>query len=218
MQEYTAGSHGTAPAANERLCPAHYGGKNWGPSAYNPELGLLYIPAIEGCNFTTTVEQKDFVDQGGTVKPRERFTGGGVKTTVRLYGSLKAIDPSTGETRPASGLTIRTSAARSRPRKPGLHRPHRRDFSAYDAKTLKELWSFNAGTGINAPPITFSVNGKQYVAVLVGSRQPTITCRTLRSSRIPRRVDAVRVRPVAELRNPGQRKHRRPIGRIVARG
>jgi alcohol dehydrogenase (cytochrome c) len=44
-------------------------------------------------------------------------------------------------------------------------------FAAYDAKTLKQLWSFNVGTGINAPPITYSVNGKQYVAVLAGSRQ-----------------------------------------------
>jgi alcohol dehydrogenase (cytochrome c) len=45
-------------------------------------------------------------------------------------------------------------------------------FGAYDAKTLKELWSFNVGTGINARPISYAVNGKQYVAVLVGSRQP----------------------------------------------
>ena len=45
-------------------------------------------------------------------------------------------------------------------------------FSAHDAKTLKEVWSFNVGTGINAPPITYSVNGKQYIAVLAGSRQP----------------------------------------------
>jgi alcohol dehydrogenase (cytochrome c) len=44
-------------------------------------------------------------------------------------------------------------------------------FGAYDAKTLKQVWSFNIGTGINAPPITYSVNGKQYVAVLAGSRQ-----------------------------------------------
>jgi alcohol dehydrogenase (cytochrome c) len=44
-------------------------------------------------------------------------------------------------------------------------------FYALDAKTLQELWSFNAGTGINAPPITYSVKGKQYVAVLVGSKQ-----------------------------------------------
>jgi hypothetical protein len=34
------------------------------------------------------------------------------------------------------------------------------------------LWSFNVGTGINAPAISYAVNGKQYVAVLVGSRQP----------------------------------------------
>ena len=44
-------------------------------------------------------------------------------------------------------------------------------FGAYDAKTLTQLWSFNIGTGINAPPITYSVNGKQFVAVLAGSRQ-----------------------------------------------
>jgi glucose dehydrogenase len=45
-------------------------------------------------------------------------------------------------------------------------------FSAYDAKTMQEVWSVNLGTGINAPPVTYSVNGKQYVAVLVGARQP----------------------------------------------
>jgi alcohol dehydrogenase (cytochrome c) len=44
-------------------------------------------------------------------------------------------------------------------------------FSAHDAKTLQEVWSINIGTGINAPPITYSVNGKQYVAVLAGARQ-----------------------------------------------
>ena len=63
--------------ASERLCPSHFGGKNWEPGAYNPELNLLYIPSIEGCNTVETVEQKDFVDQGGTVKSRERFAGGG---------------------------------------------------------------------------------------------------------------------------------------------
>jgi alcohol dehydrogenase (cytochrome c) len=36
---------------------------------------------------------------------------------------------------------------------------------------LAEVWSFNVGTGINAPPITYSVNGKQFVAVLAGARQ-----------------------------------------------
>ena len=45
-------------------------------------------------------------------------------------------------------------------------------MTAHDATTLQEVWSFNTGSGINAPPISYSVNGKQYIAVLVGSRQP----------------------------------------------
>src|ERR1700726_4686014 len=98
VQVYAPGSHGSrAKPQGERLCPSHFGGKNWEPSAYNPELKLLYIPSIEGCNMVDTVEQKDFVDQGGTTKPRERFAGGGTKSPERLYGSLKAVDPTTGE-------------------------------------------------------------------------------------------------------------------------
>src|SRR6202521_5573054 len=50
VQIYNEGSHGTrAKPKGEKLCPAVTGGKNWEPSAYNPELGVLYIPSIEGC-------------------------------------------------------------------------------------------------------------------------------------------------------------------------
>jgi alcohol dehydrogenase (cytochrome c) len=44
-------------------------------------------------------------------------------------------------------------------------------FAAYDARTLQELWSYNVGAGIDAPAVTYAVNGKQYVAVLVGAPQ-----------------------------------------------
>src|SRR6267378_2375259 len=100
VQEYAPGSHGSrANPQGGRLCPSHVGGKNWEPSAYNPELRLLFIPSIEGCNQVFTDEQKDFIDQGGTVTPRTRFAGGGTKTAQRLYGSLKAVDPVTGDTK-----------------------------------------------------------------------------------------------------------------------
>jgi alcohol dehydrogenase (cytochrome c) len=173
VQIYRPGSHGLRANVNgDRLCPSHFGAKNWEPSAYNPELGLLFVTAKEGCNYVFTAEQKDFVDQGGSVKPRERFAGGGVRTPERLFGSLKAIDPATGETKMAAKLDY--------PNYSGLlatagnlifvGQPDG-TFAAYDAKTLKEAWSINLGTGINAPPVTYSVNGKQYVAVLVGSKQ-----------------------------------------------
>jgi alcohol dehydrogenase (cytochrome c) len=174
LQAYNPRSHGNrAQPLSNKLCPSHFGGKNWEPSAYNPELGLLYIPSIEGCNYVETVEQKDMEDQGGTAKWRERFTGGGPKTPDRLYGSLKALDPTTGEIKASLKLDY-PNVAGALATGGNLVFTGLPDgtFSAHDAKTLKELWSFNVGTGINAPPISYSVNGKQYVAVLVGSRQP----------------------------------------------
>jgi alcohol dehydrogenase (cytochrome c) len=174
VQVYAPGSHGSrAKPQGERLCPSHFGGKNWEPSAYNPELKLLYIPSIEGCNFVNTVEQKDFVDQGGTLKPRERFAGGGNKTSERLYGSLKAVDPTTGEIKANLRLDYPnySGALATAGNLVFIGEPDG-TLSAHDSKTLKEVWSFNVGTGINAPPISYSVNGKQYVAVLVGSKQP----------------------------------------------
>src|SRR5215510_9811959 len=181
VQEYTPRSHGSrANSDGNPLCPSHFGGKNWEPGAYNPELNLLYIPSKEGCNIVFTEEQKDFVDQGGTVKPRDRFAGGGNRTPDRLRGAIKAIDPVTGELKgqvrldyPNFGGILTTAG--------NLVFAGHLDgtFSAYDAKTLQEVWSVNLGTGINAPPITYSVNGKQYVAVLVGARQPATIMATM---------------------------------------
>jgi len=181
VQEYTVRSHGTrANPDSNPLCPAHSGGKNWEPTAYNPELGLLYIPSKEGCNIVFTQEQKDFVDQGGTLNPRERFAGGGTRTPDRLTGAIKAVDPVTGEVKgqakidyPTYGGLLTTAG--------NLVFMGNIDgtFAAYDAKTMQELWSVNLGTGINAPPVTYSVNGKQYVAVLVGSRQPAVILATM---------------------------------------
>jgi alcohol dehydrogenase (cytochrome c) len=162
------------PSPNgERLCPSHFGGKNWEPSAYNPELKLLYVPSIEGCNYLETVEQKDFVDQGGPIKPRERFAGGGFKQSERLYGSLKALDPTTGETKVNLKLEYPNFSGALATAGNLVFIGHLDGtLTAHDAKTLKELWSYSAGSGINAPPISYSINGKQYIAVLVGSKQP----------------------------------------------
>jgi alcohol dehydrogenase (cytochrome c) len=173
VQVYAPGSHGMRGEAPSKTCPSHNGGKNWEPSAYNPELGLLFIPSTEGCDSIVNVEQKSFVDQGGTVKPRERFGGGNTKNLQpRRYGSLKSVDPSTGE--------IKASVKMTYPNYGGVLATAGNlvfigqldgTLYAYDAKTLKEVWSFNAGTGINAPPISYSVNGKQYIAILMGSKQ-----------------------------------------------
>ena len=173
VQEYAPGSHGSRAKPVSANCPSNSGGKNWPPSAYNAELNLLFITSIEGCNSIETVEQKSFVDQGGTVNPRERFAGGGTKSTERRYGSLKGIDPVTGETKVSARLTYPPYAG-VLATAGNLVFLGQLDgtFSAYDARTLQEVWSYNTGSGINAPPISYSVSGKQYIAVLVGSKQP----------------------------------------------
>jgi alcohol dehydrogenase (cytochrome c) len=171
VQVYSVGSHGSRANPLGKTCPSNTGGKNWPPGAYNPELNLLFITSVEGCNTIETVEQKSFIDQGGTLEPRTRFAGGQTRSTEKRYGSMKAIDPTTGETKaaikfpylPYSGVLATAGNVVFTGHLDGT-------FAAYDAKTLQEVWSFNVGSGINAPAITYSVNGKQYVAVLVGSR------------------------------------------------
>jgi alcohol dehydrogenase (cytochrome c) len=179
VQVYTPMSHGMrGQEAKSRTCPSNGGGKNWQPSAYNPNLGLMYLPTIEGCNSITTVEQKSFVDQGGTVQPRERFAGGGTAGLPgeKRWGALKAVDPATGETKAAIKLTYPNwGGTLATAGNLVFNGQIDGTFAAYDGKTMQELWSFNTGTGINAPPISFSVNGKQFVAVLVGSKQSAPT-------------------------------------------
>jgi alcohol dehydrogenase (cytochrome c) len=145
------------------FCPGNMGGKNWPPTAYNPDLHLWYIPVIESCNRVT---QETMTPE--KLKPREFFTGGGPSQPFRITGSVTAIDATNGriagkyETQyPMLGGILAT------PDLVFAGQPSGEVF-ALDAKTLQKLWSFNTGGGVNAPPMTFTVDGKQYVAILVG--------------------------------------------------
>jgi alcohol dehydrogenase (cytochrome c) len=169
VQIYVEGSHATRAKPLGTRCPATSGGKNWEPAAYNPQLGLIYIPSSEGCTQIEGVVQKDFVDQGGPVKPRERFAGGTNKRLNQTTGSIKALDPATGE--------VKAMARTDLPNWSGvLATAGNLVFSglwegglvAYDGRTMQELWRFDTGCGVMAPPVTYAVNGKQYVAVAVG--------------------------------------------------
>src|SRR5207248_1989777 len=85
---------------------------------------------------------------------RERFAGGGTKTPNRLTGSLKAVDPLTGETKVALQLDYPNYSGALATAGNLVFIGHvDGTFSAHDAKTLKEVWSFNVGTGNNAPEL-----------------------------------------------------------------
>ena len=145
-------------------CPGNMGGKNWPPTAYNPQLDVWYIPVIESCNQMKNAEMTP-----ESYKPREFFTGGGPSQNVPITGSVTAIDAKTGKITakydteyPMLGGILTTAG--------GLVFAGRPEGTivALDAKTLKELWHFDTGAGVNAPPVSYSIDGKQYIAIEVG--------------------------------------------------
>lgn len=144
------------------ICPGNMGGKNWPPTAYNPQLKTWYVPVIESCN-RITIKPETKVN-----KPRDFFTGGGPSQPFRITGSVTAIDVTTGK--------VVGKHETPYPNLAGILATPDLVFSgepsgqvyALDAKTLQRLWEFDTGGGVNAPPMTFSVDGKQYVAILVG--------------------------------------------------
>jgi alcohol dehydrogenase (cytochrome c) len=164
VQKYNAAVTPTRDNLETMICPGNMGGKNWPPTTYNPVLKQWYIPVIESCNRITVKPEVE----GKPIAKREMFTGGGPTQPERITGSVTAIDVTTGKEvgkhetpYPMLGGLLST---------PDLVFYGQPDgkVAALDAKSLQELWSFNTGGGVNAPPMTFTSDGKQYVAILVG--------------------------------------------------
>jgi alcohol dehydrogenase (cytochrome c) len=146
------------------VCPNLIGGKNWQPMSYNPQTGLVYIPANNVCMdwSVSDVSYKRGVFYLGAEFPTKEGPGG-------FLGELVAWDPvankkvwSIKEDLPFNGGTLTTGG--DLVFSGNLHG----DFRAIDAKTGKILWKRNLGSGIGAGPVTYMVDGNQYVAVVVG--------------------------------------------------
>lgn len=146
------------------ICPNLIGGKNWQPMSFNPQTGLVYIPTNNVCMdwSVSDVTYKRGVFYLGAEFPTKEGPGG-------FLGELVAWDPiankkawSIKEDLPFNGGTLTTAG--NLVFSGNLHG----DFRAIDAKNGKVLWSKNLGSGIGAGPVTYSVDGKQYVAIVIG--------------------------------------------------
>ena len=151
------------------IWPSAHGAHSWQAMSYNPVTGLVYLPTMNLGG--------RFVDMGLDASWRmEEFIGG---TGVGLFeilvpddiapGMLQAWDPvkqepawSVPQEHPWNAGTLTTAG--------NLVFQGRSDgmFLAYDATTGAELWRYDLGLGISAPPITYKLDGRQYVALLVG--------------------------------------------------
>jgi PQQ-dependent dehydrogenase (methanol/ethanol family) len=146
------------------ICPNVIGGKNWQPMSFNPQTGLVYIPSNNFCmDFSVSdVSYKRGVFYLGAEFPAKEGSGG-------FLGELVAWDPvkskkvwSIKEDLPFNGGTL--STAGNLVFYGNLHG----DFHAINATNGKILWKKNLGSGIGAGPVTYAVDGKQYVAIVVG--------------------------------------------------
>jgi alcohol dehydrogenase (cytochrome c) len=161
IQTYAGVGNLDPNAPLKKVCPSQAGGNNYWPSSYSPATKLVYIPALTACVNISVDREKHSKERG--------WNGGLSQTDERFESNLTAVDPLTGEIKrnvhlryPNYSGTLATAG--------GLVFLGLLDgtVAAFDDTTLAELWKVNIGTGFTAPPMTFEVNGRQYVAIASG--------------------------------------------------
>ncbi|PMR68990.1 PQQ-dependent methanol/ethanol family dehydrogenase [Halomonas heilongjiangensis] len=144
--------------------PAFLGGKNWMPMAYSQDTGLFYVPSNEWA--------MDIWNEPVSYKKGAAYLGAGftIKPANEEYiGVLRAMDPKTGEEvwrhenrAPLWGGVMATAGNLVFTGTPEGY------LKAFDARTGEELYRFNTGSGVVGTPITWTMDGEQYVSVASG--------------------------------------------------
>ena len=146
-----------------RMLPGANGGVEWSPMATDPHLGLAYAINLH--------QPMTYQVQSSAYPDGKLWLGGAFKVipAEEQWGNITAVDYNTGKIRwqvktpqPMIGGILATAG--------GLVFAGEGNgmFKAYDSETGSPLWAFQAGAGVNAPPSSYSVEGKQYIVVGAG--------------------------------------------------
>jgi alcohol dehydrogenase (cytochrome c) len=149
----------------QEACPWWSGSPTFFPPTFDAKRQIAYASGGEGCTTgyvikTPMDETKDWVGLRMCCQETGRATA---------HGALWALDVRTGKVVAKTELPIPNESGLLSTDGDLLFTGHSNGrFAAYDADTLAEVWSFSLGTPITAPPMSYSVGGKQYVAVVAG--------------------------------------------------
>ena len=157
--------------------PGNQGGTNWYNPSFSPTTGLFYIPIWENSS-TTYVKDEEPPEFHEGASFAGKFPQPG-STTDDVFSSVIAVDPNTGERKwthrlaaPSTEAGILTTASNV------LFSGDREGaFYALDARDGSTLWETDLGRSVAAGPMTYMVNGKQYVSIQSGSALFTFALR-----------------------------------------
>jgi alcohol dehydrogenase (cytochrome c) len=147
------------------ICPGPDGGKSWNQVAYSPRTGLMYTPTLEICSDSVSREQEAVEGRGflgGTWSHRGPANG-------PAYSHVDAYDPVTGKR--VWSMRYKYALLASMLATGGdlvFTGDPEGNFFALDAKTGSKLWNFQTGGGHRGSAISYSVNGRQYIATPTG--------------------------------------------------
>jgi alcohol dehydrogenase (cytochrome c) len=158
------------------IYPGNQGGTNWYSPSFSPVTGLFYIPAWE--NSSGTYRKGELL----VYREGQGFMGQGPgrgTTSEDVFSSIIALDPRTGDRRWSFRLSAPSTESGVLTTQSNVLFAGGRDgqFVALDARDGKPLWETNLGPSVSAGPMTYMVNGKQYVSIQCGLALYTFTLR-----------------------------------------
>ncbi len=150
----------------KRVCPDATGGTNWSAPSFSPDTGLFYFLMREACATYTSKTKTPLAGRPYTGTGQQLDPG-----DTQRSGAIAAMDPLTGEIRWRFDMheavpTIGVMATKGGLIFGGTYRGH---FVALDAKTGKLLWRKQLGSPYRSSPISYALDGRQYISIAAES-------------------------------------------------
>jgi PQQ-dependent dehydrogenase (methanol/ethanol family) len=150
------------PGEGVVIAPGIAGGANWSPSAYDAGRGLFYVGALHLPTRYVAREARrpdgsvlQYASTQNTGEAWGTLTALDLREGGRLRWQVRTDEPLIGGVLATAGGLVFSGAGKGR-------------FAAFDAASGRERWSYQCAAGVNAPPVTYAIGGRQYVAVAVG--------------------------------------------------